>query len=62
MAFTQTVLWHNPEHVKDVAARWNVEPKKLPHWHSPHHAMEIFREAELGSLNGQGDGCRARRA
>jgi ferredoxin-nitrate reductase len=42
--------WHNPEHVKDVAARWNVEPKKLPHWHLPHHAMEIFREAELGSL------------
>jgi anaerobic selenocysteine-containing dehydrogenase len=42
--------WHNPEHVRDVAARWNVEPKKLPHWHLPHHAMEIFREAELGSL------------
>jgi ferredoxin-nitrate reductase len=42
--------WHNPEHVRDLAARWNVEPKKLPHWHLPHHAMEIFREAELGSL------------
>jgi ferredoxin-nitrate reductase len=42
--------WHNPEHIADVAARWNVEPKKLPHWHLPHHAMEIFREAELGSL------------
>lgn len=42
--------WHNPEHVYDVAARWNVEPKKIPHWHLQAHAMEIFRHAELGSL------------
>ncbi|MDQ3906862.1 MAG: molybdopterin-dependent oxidoreductase, partial [Acidobacteriota bacterium] len=42
--------WHNPSHVADIAARWNVEPEKMPHWHLPHHAMEIFREAELGSI------------
>ena len=42
--------WHNPEHVFDLAERWNVDPMKIPHWHLPHHAMEIFRNAELGSI------------
>ncbi|HEV2861874.1 MAG TPA: nitrate reductase [Pyrinomonadaceae bacterium] len=42
--------WHNPAHLYDLAARWNVDPKTIPHWHLPHHAMEIFRHAELGSL------------
>jgi ferredoxin-nitrate reductase len=42
--------WHNPEHVYDLAERWNVDPMKIPHWHLPHHAMEIFRNAELGSI------------
>jgi anaerobic selenocysteine-containing dehydrogenase len=42
--------WHNPDHIYDLAERWNVDPKQLPHWHLPHHAMEIFRNAELGSI------------
>jgi anaerobic selenocysteine-containing dehydrogenase len=42
--------WHNPEHLYDLAERWNVEPSTIPHWHLPHHAMEIFRNAELGSV------------
>ena len=42
--------WHNPAHLYDLAGRWNVDPKTIPHWHLPHHAMEIFRHAELGSL------------
>lgn len=42
--------WHNPAHLDDLAARWNVEPKTIPHWHNPAHAMEIFRHAETGSI------------
>jgi anaerobic selenocysteine-containing dehydrogenase len=42
--------WHNPEHIRDLAERWNVDPSTVPHWHLPHHAMEIFRLAELGSV------------
>ena len=42
--------WHNPEHVRDLAARWNVEPSTIPHWNTPAHAMEIFRHAETGSI------------
>jgi anaerobic selenocysteine-containing dehydrogenase len=42
--------WHNPEHVRDLARRWNVEPATLPHWHDHAHAMEIFRHAETGSV------------
>ncbi|MFL6230839.1 MAG: molybdopterin oxidoreductase family protein [Pyrinomonadaceae bacterium] len=42
--------WHNPEHLYDLAERWNVDPAVIPHWHLPHHAMEIFRHAELGSV------------
>ncbi len=42
--------WENPDHVADLARRWNVEPSTLPHWHEHAHAMEIFRRAELGSV------------
>lgn len=42
--------WHNPEHIKDLAQVWNVEPSAIPHWHQPAHAMEIFRHAETGSI------------
>jgi ferredoxin-nitrate reductase len=42
--------WHNPEHVRDLAERWNVEPSTIPHWNTPAHAMEIFRHAETGSI------------
>ncbi|MFP5260410.1 MAG: molybdopterin oxidoreductase family protein [Blastocatellia bacterium] len=42
--------WHNPDHLYDLAERWNVDPSTIPHWHLPNHAMEIFRHAELGSI------------
>ncbi len=42
--------WHNPEHLYDLARRWNVDPLKIPSWHLPAHAMEIFRHAETGSI------------
>jgi len=42
--------WHNPEHLYDLAKRWNVHPSKIPNWHLPAHAMEIFRYAETGSI------------
>ncbi len=40
--------WQNPRHMADIAKRWNIE--EFPHWHSSMHAMEIFRNAELGSI------------
>jgi anaerobic selenocysteine-containing dehydrogenase len=42
--------WQNPDHVKDLARRWNVDPETIPHWHEPAHAMEIFHHAETGSV------------
>jgi predicted molibdopterin-dependent oxidoreductase YjgC len=42
--------WHNPAHLDDLAARWNVETSVIPHWHQPAHALEIFRHAETGSI------------
>jgi anaerobic selenocysteine-containing dehydrogenase len=42
--------WHNPAHLDDLAGRWNVDPKTIPHWHLPAHAMEIFRHVETGSI------------
>jgi ferredoxin-nitrate reductase len=42
--------WNNPEHVKDLARVWNVDPSRVPHWNPPTHAMEIFRYAETGSI------------
>jgi ferredoxin-nitrate reductase len=42
--------WNNEEHVKQLAAIWNVNPAIIPHWAPPSHAMEIWRYAELGSI------------
>lgn len=42
--------WQNPEHIRELAAVWNVEPSTIPHWSEPAHAMEIFRRAETGSI------------
>ena len=42
--------WANPEHVKELAAYWNVEATKIPHHQPPTHALRIFRHAEEGSL------------
>jgi anaerobic selenocysteine-containing dehydrogenase len=42
--------YQNPEHVRRWAELWNVDPLSLPHWHEHAHAMEIFRNAETGSV------------
>lgn len=42
--------WQNRLHMEDLARLWNVDPLSVPHWHTPAHAMEIFRHAETGML------------
>jgi anaerobic selenocysteine-containing dehydrogenase len=42
--------WDNESHIEELAALWNVDPLKIPHWASPTHAMQIFRYAEQGSI------------
>ena len=42
--------WQNEAQVADLANLWNVEPKQIPHWGPPTHAMEIWRYAEEGSI------------
>jgi anaerobic selenocysteine-containing dehydrogenase len=42
--------WENPPHIQELAALWNVEPRVIPHWSPPTHAMQIFRYAEQGSI------------
>lgn len=42
--------YKNEEHVKELAAIWNVEPETIPHWQPSTHAMQMFRYAEEGSL------------
>ncbi|CAM5313856.1 molybdopterin oxidoreductase family protein [Streptomyces avidinii] len=42
--------WENEAHVADLAKVWNVDPKSIPHYAPPTHAMQMFRYAEQGSL------------
>lgn len=42
--------WNNPEHIKQLAELWNVDPMTIPHWAPPTHALNIFHLAETGSL------------
>ncbi|KOG41300.1 molybdopterin oxidoreductase family protein [Streptomyces decoyicus] len=42
--------WDNDQHVTELAKVWNVEPKTIPHYAPPTHAMQIFRYAEQGSV------------
>ncbi|MBP1233429.1 anaerobic selenocysteine-containing dehydrogenase [Arthrobacter sp. PvP102] len=42
--------WENPEHVKELARIWNIDPSVIPDWSPPTHAMQIFRYAEQGSI------------
>src|SRR4051794_16717919 len=42
--------WANDSHVAELAALWNVEQNKIPHYGPPTHAMQMFRFAEQGSL------------
>ena len=42
--------WDNIEHIKELAALWNVPVDQIPHWSPPTHAMQIFRYCETGSI------------
>lgn len=42
--------WDNIEHIRELAALWNVEVDTIPHWAPPTHAMQIWRYAEQGSI------------
>ncbi|WP_191259905.1 molybdopterin oxidoreductase family protein [Amycolatopsis oliviviridis] len=42
--------WENPEHIRQLAELWNVDPMTIPHWSPPTHAMQIWRYAEQGSI------------
>ncbi|KUO06485.1 molybdopterin oxidoreductase family protein [Streptomyces caeruleatus] len=42
--------WQNDAHVAELADVWNVDPKTIPHYAPPTHAMQMFRYAEQGSL------------
>jgi ferredoxin-nitrate reductase len=42
--------WDNSEHVRELAALWNVDEMQIPHWAPPTHAMQIWRYAEQGSI------------
>jgi anaerobic selenocysteine-containing dehydrogenase len=42
--------WDNPDHIRELAELWNVEPMTIPHWSPPTHAMQIWRYAEQGSI------------
>lgn len=42
--------WDNPEHVRELAALWNVDPIVIPHWAPPTDANTMFRYVEQGSI------------
>jgi ferredoxin-nitrate reductase len=42
--------WDNEEHIRELAELWNVDPPTIPAWAPPSHAMQIWRYAELGSI------------
>jgi ferredoxin-nitrate reductase len=42
--------WENPEHIRELAALWNVDEQVIPDWAPPTHAMQIWRYAEQGSI------------
>src|SRR5690606_24295083 len=39
-----------PEHVGELARRWNVDPARIPSWAPPTHVMQMLRFAEAGSI------------
>lgn len=42
--------WSNDAHVQDLAAVWNVDPMRIPHYSPPTHVMQMMRYAEEGSI------------
>lgn len=42
--------WANDDHIRDLAAVWNVDPQRLTHHAPPTHLMKMIRLAETGTL------------
>ena len=42
--------WNNVHHIEELAELWKVDPMTIPHWAPPSHGMQIFRNAEQGSI------------
>ncbi|NMR19285.1 molybdopterin oxidoreductase family protein [Cellulomonas fimi] len=42
--------WANPDHIRDLARVWNVDPMHIPHYSPPTHAMQMIRYVEDGSI------------
>jgi ferredoxin-nitrate reductase len=42
--------WDNTRHIDELAELWNVDRMTIPHWAPPSHGMQIFRNAEQGSI------------
>lgn len=42
--------WENDNHIDELAHLWNVDKLQIPHYGPPTHAMQIFRDAEQGSI------------
>lgn len=43
--------WDDPDHIRQLAELWDVDPMVIPHWAPPTHALQIFRYAETGSID-----------
>lgn len=43
--------WNNPNHVKDLARVWNVDPERIPSYSAPTHLMQMLRYVEEGSIS-----------
>ncbi|MTD14641.1 molybdopterin-dependent oxidoreductase [Nakamurella sp. YIM 132087] len=43
--------WDNPDHVRELAELWDVDPMVIPHWADPTHAMQIFGYVADGTIN-----------
>ena len=42
--------WSNQSHIEDLAAVWNVDPDRIPHYSPPTHIMQQLRYIEDGSI------------
>jgi ferredoxin-nitrate reductase len=42
--------WDNPEHMKDLARVWNVDPETIPHWGPPTPIVKTLKDIEHGSV------------
>ena len=42
--------WENPDHMRDLARVWNVEPERIAHWGPPTPVLQMLRYVELGSI------------